>query len=89
MVVIAAHSRRRRYSYQWSSGLHSWKRGNEHIGSVLNHGTFQFVAVLVCGLSVCGRFGLWPLRFVAVPVCGRFGLWPFWFVAVHQILAFT
>ena len=33
-------------------------------------------------VSVCGRFGLWPFRFVAVPVCGRFGLWPFRFVAV-------
>ena len=48
----------------------------------------QFVAV-----SVCGRFGLWPFRFVAVSVCGlsvcglsvcgrfgfgRFGLWPSW-----------
>ena len=32
--------------------------------------------------SVCGRFGLWPFRFVAVPVCGRSGLWPFRFVAV-------
>ena len=33
-------------------------------------------------ISICGRSGLWPFRFVAVPVCGRFGLWPFRFVAV-------
>ena len=31
---------------------------------------------------VCGRSGLWPFRFVAVPVCGRSGLWPFRLVAV-------
>ena len=34
-------------------------------------------------VSVCGRSGLWPFRFVAVSVCGRFGcgrfgLWPLW-----------
>ena len=40
------------------------------------------MAVSVCDLSVCGRSGLWPFRFVAIPVCGRFGLWPFRFVAV-------
>ena len=51
------------------------------------------VGVSVCGRSglwpfrfvaflVCGRSGLWPFRFVAVSVCGRFGLWPFRFVAV-------
>ena len=51
------------------------------------------MAVPVCGrfglwpfrfvaLPVCGRFGLWPFRSVAVPVCGRSGLWPFWSVAV-------
>ena len=33
-------------------------------------------------VSVCGRFGLWPFRFVAVPVCGRFGLWLLRSVAV-------
>ena len=33
-------------------------------------------------IPVCGRFGLWPFRFVAVPVCGLFGLWPFRSVAV-------
>ena len=33
-------------------------------------------------VSVCGRFGLWPFRFVAVPVCVRFGLWLFQSVAV-------
>ena len=27
--------------------------------------------------SVCGRFGLWPFRSVAISVCGRSGLWPF------------
>ena len=32
---------------------------------------FQFKAALV---SVCDRFGLWPLRPAAVFVCGRFGL---------------
>ena len=42
---------------------------------------FQSVAVSVCGLSVCGRSGLWPFRSVTIPVCGRFGLWLFWFVA--------
>ena len=31
---------------------------------------------------ICGRSGLWPFRFVAVPVWGRFGLWPFQFVAI-------
>ena len=51
------------------------------------------VAVTVCGryglwplrsvaIPVCGHSGLWPFRFVAVSVCGRYGLWPFWFVAV-------
>ena len=43
---------------------------------------FRFVAVPVCGLPVCGRSGLWPLRFVPVSVCARFGLWPFRFVVV-------
>ena len=33
-------------------------------------------------IILCGRFGLWPFRSVAVPVCGRSGLWPFRFVAV-------
>ena len=28
-------------------------------------------------ISICGRSGLWPFRFVAVSVCGRSGLWPF------------
>ena len=32
------------------------------------------------GVSVCGRSGLWPFRFVAFLVCGRSGLWPFRFV---------
>ena len=32
--------------------------------------------------SVCGRSGLWPFRFMAVPVCGCFGLWPFRSLAV-------
>ena len=68
---------------------------------IVTYGTFSIifilvttdVAVSVCGrsglwpfrfvaVSVCGRFGLWPFRSVAVPVCGRFGLWPFRFVAV-------
>ena len=42
------------------------------------------VSISICGLSVCGRFGLWPFRFVAVPVCGRSGLWPFRSVAVSD-----
>ena len=25
----------------------------------------------------CGRFGLWPLQFVAVSVCDSFGFWTF------------
>ena len=33
-------------------------------------------------IPVCGRFGLWPFRFVTVPVCGHFGLWSFRSVAV-------
>ena len=48
---------------------------------------------MICGLfglwpfrfvavSVCGRSGLWPFRSVAVSVCGRFGLWPFRSVAI-------
>ena len=37
---------------------------------------------MLCGVLVCGRFGLWPLRFVAASVCGRFDLWPFRCVAV-------
>ena len=35
-----------------------------------------------CGLLVCSRLYLWPLRFVIVSVCGCFGLWPFRFVTV-------
>ena len=37
---------------------------------------------MICDHSVCGLFGLWPFRFVAVSVCGYSGLWPFRFVAV-------
>ena len=28
--------------------------------------------------TATNRNGLWPFRFVAVSVCGRFGLWPLW-----------
>ena len=41
---------------------------------------FWFAAVSVCGLSVCGRFGL------TVSVCGRFGLWTSLFVAVSFVV---
>ena len=50
---------------------------------------FWFVAVSVCGLSVCGRFGLWPFRFVAVSVCGLSGLWPFRSVAVSVSIIYS
>jgi len=57
----------------------------------------MFVAVMVCGHHVCGRY--WPSWFVAIMVivygrhgcgrhvCGRHGLWlsclwPSWFVAI-------
>ena len=48
------------------------------------------MADLVCGLSLCGLFGLWPFRFVAVSVCdrfgcGRFGAWPLWPVTEETI----
>ena len=53
---------------------------------IVTYGTFSIIFILVTtdvvGDNWCGRFGLWPLRSVAVPVCGRFGLWPFRFVAV-------
>ena len=51
--------------------------------------TMQYVGILcgvtvpVYGLSVCHRFGLWPLRFVAFLVSSLFGFWPFLFVAVR------
>ena len=42
---------------------------------------------MVVSIPICGRFGLWPTRFVAVSVCGRSGLglsglWPFPVVAI-------
>ena len=51
-------------------------------------------------VSVCGRSGLWPLRFVAVsvcgrsgfvavPVCGRSGLWPFRFWPFRFVAVMT
>ena len=62
---------------------------------IVTYGTFSIIFILVTtdmvGDNWCGRFGLWPFRFVAVPVCGRsalfpvcgrFGLCPFRFVAV-------
>ena len=53
---------------------------------IVTYGTFSIIFILVTtdvvGDNWCGRFGLWPFRFVAVPVCGRFGLWPFRSVAV-------
>ena len=53
---------------------------------IVTYGTFSIMFILVTtdvvGDNWCGRFGLWPFRFVAVPVCGRFGLWPFRFVTV-------
>ena len=71
---------------------------------IVTYGTFSIiyvlvttdVAVSVCGrsglwpfrfvaVSVCGRSGLWPFRSVAIPVCGRFGFWPFRFVAVSVV----
>ena len=61
---------------------------------IVTYGTFSIIFILVTtdvvGDNWCGRFGLWPFRFVAVPVCGcsalfpvcgRFGLCPFRFVA--------
>ena len=72
---------------------------------IVTCGTFSIIYILVttdvvgdnwCGrfglwpfrfvaVSVCGRFGLWTFRFMAVPVCGRSGLWPFQFVAVSVV----
>ena len=56
------------------------------IDIIVTYRTFSIIFILVTtdvvGDNWCGRFGLWPLRSVAVPVCGRFGLWPFRFVAV-------
>ena len=53
---------------------------------VVTYGTFSIIFILVTTDVMddnwCGRFGLWPFRFVAVSVCGRSGLWPFRFVAV-------
>ena len=52
---------------------------------IVTYGTFSIIFILVTtdvAVSVCGRSGLWPFRFVAVSVCGRSGLWPFRFVAV-------
>ena len=40
---------------------------------------------LVVSISICGRFVLWPFRFVAVPVCGHSGLWPFRSVAFRSV----
>ena len=44
--------------------------------------SFYTIYIIWFANSVCGRFGLWPFRFVTVPSCGHFGLWPFWFEAV-------
>ena len=56
------------------------------IDIIVTYGTFSIIFILVTtdvvGDNWCGRLGLWPFRFVAVPVCGRSGLWPFRFVAV-------
>ena len=53
---------------------------------IVTYGTFSIILILVTtdvvGDNWCGRFGLWPFQFVAVPVCGRSGLWPFRFVTV-------
>ena len=32
-------------------------------------------------VSVCGRSGMWPFRFVTISICGPSGLWPFRSVA--------
>ena len=43
------------------------------------------VYVMLCGCHGCGRYGLWPMWFVAnmvvvdmVMLCGRYVLWPIW-----------
>ena len=53
---------------------------------IVTYGSFSIIFILVItdvvGDNGCCRFGLWPLRTVAVSVCGGSCLWPFWFVAV-------
>ena len=72
---------------QW----HTYKLKNKNaitknkykIGQKINTtSSFYTIYIRLFAHTVCGRFGLWPFRFVTVPVCGRSGLWPFRFVAV-------
>ena len=78
LSIIIAHA-----NLQWKTNggfLRSYTVASS-LASVILHACSEFcVRFWDCPL-VCGRFGLWPFRFVAVPVCGRFGLWPFRSVA--------
>ena len=81
--VLAFHpSERLRWSLAWISSLPM-----ELSPSYIFWLQLMWWVTTDVAVSICGRSGLWPFRFVAVPVCGlsvcgRSGLWPFRSVAV-------